>query len=166
MNRHYDTAQFAEGVRLLREAFSKVAITTDVIVGFPGETDEEFAKTKEFLEKISFYEMHVFKYSKRQGTPAATMKEQVPDPVKTQRSDELLMMDERKSTEYRKDYLGCEVEILLEEEKEIDGIRYMVGHTKDYVLAAVPWDETLQANQFIRGRAESFLTQTILLLKK
>ncbi len=166
MNRHYNTAQFEEGVRLLREAFSKVAITTDVIVGFPGETEEEFAQTKEFLERISFYEMHVFKYSKRKGTPAATMKNQVPDQVKSVRSDELLAMDERKSEEYRREYLGAELEILLEEEKEIGGVRYMVGHTKDYVLAAVACDETVQANQLVRGRAESFLTETILLLKK
>lgn len=164
MNRHYDTAQFEAGVRLLREAFGRVAVTTDVIVGFPGETEEEFAQTVEFLDRIGFYEMHVFKYSKRAGTPAAAMKQQVPDQVKAKRSDILLQMDEVKSRAYRENYLGEEEEILLEEKKEIGGICYTVGHTKDYVLAAVEGSEP--TNRFITGRAEAFLTNDILLLKK
>ena len=164
MNRHYDTAQFEEGVRLLREAFDRVAVTTDVIVGFPGETEEEFAQTVEFLDRIGFYEMHVFKYSKRAGTPAAAMKQQVPDQVKAKRSDILLQMDEVKSRAYRENYLGEEVEILLEEEKEMNGICYTIGHTKDYVLAAVEGSEP--TNRFVTGRAEAFLTNDILLLKK
>ena len=164
MNRHYDTAQFEEGVRLLREAFDRVAVTTDVIVGFPGETEEEFAQTVEFLDRIGFYEMHVFKYSKRAGTPAAAMKQQVPDQVKAKRSDILLQMDEVKSRAYRENYLGEEVEILLEEEKEMNGICYTIGHTKDYVLAAV--EDSEPTNRFVTGRAEAFLTNDILLLKK
>ena len=164
MNRHYDTAQFEEGVRLLREAFDRVAVTTDVIVGFPGETEEEFAQTVEFLDRIGFYEMHVFKYSKRAGTPAAAMKQQVPDQVKAKRSDILLQMDEAKSRAYRENYLGEEVEILLEEKKEIGGICYTVGHTKDYVLAAVEGSET--TNRFVTGRAMTFISDDILLLKK
>ena len=164
MNRHYDTAQFEEGVRLLREAFDRVAVTTDVIVGFPGETEEEFAQTVEFLDRIGFYEMHVFKYSKRAGTPAAAMKQQVPDQVKAKRSDILLQMDEAKSRAYRENYFGEEVEILLEEKKEIDGICYTVGHTKDYVLAAVEGSET--TNRFVTGRAMTFISDDILLLKK
>ena len=164
MNRHYDTAQFEAGVRLLREAFDRVAVTTDVIVGFPGETEEEFAQTVEFLDRIGFYEMHVFKYSKRAGTPAAAMKQQVPDQVKAKRSDILLQMDEVKSRAYRENYLGEEVEILLEEKKEIGGICYTVGHTKDYVLAAVEGSET--TNRFVTGRAMTFISDDILLLKK
>ena len=164
MNRHYDTAQFEAGVRLLREAFDRVAVTTDVIVGFPGETEEEFAQTVEFLDRIGFYEMHVFKYSKRAGTPAAAMKQQVPDQVKAKRSDILLQMDEVKSRAYRENYLGEEVEILLEEEKEMNGICYTIGHTKDYVLAAV--EDSEPTNRFVTGRAEAFLTNDILLLKK
>lgn len=164
MNRHYDTAQFEAGVRLLREAFDRVAVTTDVIVGFPGETEEEFAQTVEFLDRIGFYEMHVFKYSKRAGTPAAAMKQQVPDQVKAKRSDILLQMDEAKSRAYRENYLGEEVEILLEDKKEIDGICYTVGHTKDYVLAAVEGSET--TNRFVTGRAMTFISDDILLLKK
>ena len=164
MNRHYDTAQFEAGVRLLREAFDRVAVTTDVIVGFPGETEEEFAQTVEFLDRIGFYEMHVFKYSKRAGTPAAAMKQQVPDQVKAKRSDILLQMDEAKSRAYRENYFGEEVEILLEEKKEIDGICYTVGHTKDYVLAAVEGSET--TNRFVTGRAMTFISDDILLLKK
>lgn len=164
MNRHYDTAQFAEGVRLLRAAFAHVAITTDVIVGFPGETEEEFEESRTFLDRIGFYEMHVFKYSKRAGTPAAAMKNQVPDTVKAKRSDILLAMDEMYSHAYRKQYIGEELTILAEEEKVIDGVRYMVGHTKDYVLAAVEGEQP--ANSFITGKAVSFLTSDILLLKK
>lgn len=164
MNRHYDTAQFAEGVRLLRAAFAHVAITTDVIVGFPGETEEEFEESRTFLDRIGFYEMHVFKYSKRAGTPAAAMKNQVPDTVKAKRSDILLAMDEMHSHAYRKQYIGEELTILAEEEKVIDGVRYMVGHTKDYVLAAVEGEQP--ANSFITGKAVSFLTSDILLLKK
>ncbi len=164
MNRHYETAQFAEGVRLLRAAFAHVAITTDVIVGFPGETEEEFEESRTFLDRVGFYEMHVFKYSKRAGTPAAEMKNQVPDTVKAKRSDILLAMDEMHSHAYRKQYIGEELTILIEEEKVIDGVRYMVGHTKDYVLAAVEGEQP--ANSFITGKAVSFLTSDILLLKK
>lgn len=164
MNRHYLTAQFEEGVRLLRRAFERAAITTDIIVGFPGETEEEFAQTKEFLDRINFYEMHVFKYSRREGTPAAVMKEQVPDQVKARRSEELIAMDAEKSKQYRAACLGRELEILLEEEKTIDGVSYMVGHTKDYVLAAV-LNEGVSSNQIISGTAQSFLTDDILLLK-
>lgn len=164
MNRHYETAQFAEGVRLLRAAFAHVAITTDVIVGFPGETEEEFEESRTFLDRVGFYEMHVFKYSKRAGTPAAEMKNQVPDTVKAKRSDILLAMDEMHSHAYRKQYIGEELTILIEEEKVIDGVRYMVGHTKDYVLAAVEGEKP--ANSFITGKAVSFLTSDILLLKK
>lgn len=164
MNRHYNCAQFAEGVRLLRRAFAHVAVTTDVIVGFPGETEEEFEESKAFLDRIGFYEMHVFKYSKRAGTPAAAMKNQVPDTVKAKRSDELLAMDEKHSHVYRQQYIGTEITILLEEEKVIDGVHYMIGHTGDYVLAAVETKEP--ANSFITGEAVSFLTNDILLLKK
>ena len=121
MNRRYTTGEYYEKVELLRSKFEHPAITTDVIVGFPGETEEEFEITKAFLEKIKFYEMHVFKYSKRKGTRAAVMEHQVPDDIKTKRSGILISMEQKDSREYRDCYIGKEVEVLFEEEKIING---------------------------------------------
>jgi threonylcarbamoyladenosine tRNA methylthiotransferase MtaB len=165
MNRRYTAGEYFRSVQNLREVFEHPAITTDVIVGFPGETEEEFAETKEFLEKISFYEMHIFKYSKRAGTRAATMPDQVPDSVKSLRSNELLTMENRQSKEYRGYYIGKTVEVLLEEVKEIAGECYYIGHTEDYVKVAVPVSgggEELCANQVIKVKPEGFLTDEIL----
>ena len=136
MNRHYTVAQYKAGVDALRQVYDKPAITTDVIVGFPGETEEEFAQTKAFLEEIAFYELHVFKYSKRANTRAAKMPDQVSDQVKTIRSDELLRLDRVTSKEYRKKYLDREALVLWEETKEIRGKLYVLGHTPDYVKVA------------------------------
>ena len=119
MNRKYTSEEYAESVALLRKVFDHPAITTDVIVGFPGETEEEFAQTKEFLDRIQFFEMHIFKYSKRAGTRAAVMSHQVPDPVKTTRSAELLAMEKEQSKQFRTHYVGREAEVLLEEIKEL-----------------------------------------------
>ena len=105
MNRKYTSEEYAESVALLRKVFDHPAITTDVIVGFPGETEEEFAQTKEFLDRIQFFEMHIFKYSKRAGTRAAVMSHQVPDPVKTTRSAELLAMEKEQSKQFRTHYV-------------------------------------------------------------
>ncbi len=138
MNRHYTTGEYYHSVELLRGAFVHPAITTDVIVGFPGETEAEFERTREFLEKVCFYEMHVFKYSRRAGTRAASMPDQVPEPVKTARSDVLLQLERRQSAAFREYYIGRETQILLEETKEVDGARYRLGHTGDYVRIAVP----------------------------
>ena len=139
MNRHYTAAQFMESVEALRAAYAPriPAITTDVIVGFPGETEEEFATTKAFLEKVGFYEMHVFKYSKRAGTKAAVMPGQVPDQVKSARSDELLALEREQSVSFRKAYLGRMAEVLFEEEKQIGEKTYLLGHTMDYVKVAL-----------------------------
>lgn len=137
MNRRYDTKEFEEKVRLLRGAFLEPAITTDVITGFPGETEEEFLQTKAFLEKVSFFEMHIFPYSKRQGTKAAVMENQVPETVKKERSRLLLEIEKRQSLEFRKQHIGRSLSVLFEEEKEIDGKCYMTGHTKEYVKVAV-----------------------------
>ena len=136
--------------------------TTDVIVGFPGETDEEFAETKKFLETVHFYEMHVFKYSRRAGTRADRMPDQVPEPVKTKRSAELLALEKEMSKAYRASFLGRETEVLMEEPVEIGGARYMVGHTKEYVKAAVP--EAGGKNCFVRGVLKEFLTDEIIYL--
>lgn len=143
MNRKYTTAEYEEGCQMLRKYFTHPAITTDVIVGFPGETEEEFAKTKEFLQRIHFYEMHIFKYSVRQGTRAATMEHQIPEEIKTQRSNELLAMEAKMSEEFRSYYKNRTEEVLIEEEVVIDEKPYYVGYTKEYVKVAV----TKQQNQ-------------------
>lgn len=139
MNRHYTTQEFADSVRLLRGLIDRPAITTDVIVGFPGETEEEFARSVEFLEKIRFYEIHVFKYSVRHGTAAERMPGQVPDTVKTKRSEVLLSLTARQAADYRRSFFGEEEEILIEEPVTVGGKLYMAGHTMRYVqgLSAV-----------------------------
>lgn len=136
MNRHYTASEFEESVRLLREAFDRPAITTDVIVGFPGETEEEFEECRAFVEKIDFYEMHVFKYSPRKGTVAAGMKEQLTDREKTVRSDVLLKLTKEQSKLYRESFIGENVDVLWEDSEEINGKKYMIGHTDRYVRIA------------------------------
>ena len=165
MNRHYTTEEFKEKVELLREVFDNPAITTDVIAGFPGETDEEFQTTYQFLEDISFYEMHVFKYSKRQGTVAAARKDQVDDRIKTVRSSRLLDMEEEQSFKYRKSYLGKKVEALLEEEKVIQGKKYQIGYTKTYVKVAIETEEDF-SNQLVTGTAVKLLNNEYLVLER
>lgn len=164
MNRHYTAEEFKEKVEILRAVFDNPAITTDVIVGFPGETEEEFETTYRFLEDIGFYEMHVFKYSKRQGTVAAARKDQVDDRIKTERSNLLLNMEQKQSADYRESYFGKRVEALMEEEKEIQGRKYQVGYTETYVKVAVESEEDL-SNQIISGIANKLLDNEYLLLK-
>ncbi len=161
MNRHYTPGEYYDSVKNLRRAFELPAITTDVIVGFPGETEEEFEETCAFLEKTGFYEMHIFKYSKRQGTRAAAMGGQVPDQVKTKRSNRLLAMEREQSKEFRSHYIGKEAEVLFEEVKEIGGERFWTGHTDDYVKVALRSGEDLE-NCLKRVRVTDFLTDEIL----
>lgn len=130
MNRRYTTEQFKEIVRLLRNAYSDVNLTTDIIVGFPGETDEEFNKTYQFLKEIKFYKMHVFKYSPRKGTKAAVMPNQINGDIKEERSKKLIELSDRNEIEYNKSYNGKNVEVLFEEEK--DGM--YKGHTQNYIM--------------------------------
>ncbi len=160
MNRHYTTAEYEEGCRLLRSYFDRPAITTDVIVGFPGETEEEFAQTKAFLEKIHFYEMHVFKYSKREGTRAASMPEQVEETVKAQRSNELIALGRRMSEEFRSLYRGTEQEVLFEETETICQKNYCVGYTREYIRTAKQTDEEL-TNRLYRGVIGSAITNDL-----
>ncbi len=161
MNRHYSTTEYRQSVENLREAFGRPAITTDVIVGFAQETEEEFAQTCEFLEQIGFYEMHIFKYSKRKGTIAAQMPGQVPDMVKNERSNVLLQLEKKQSKEFRTFYIGKEVEVLFEETKIINGEAYQLGHTKDYVKVALQSNEEL-TNQIKMVKISDFLTDEIL----
>ena len=133
MNRHYTSEEYYEKCVLLRKYFDNPALTTDVIVGFPGETEEEFAQSKAFIDKVDFYETHVFKYSKRAGTRAAQMEEQVPESVKAVRSNELLELTRRKQASYEEALVGTTQEVLMEEEMICQGEIYQVGHTKEYV---------------------------------
>lgn len=165
MNRHYTTAEFEERCRILRTAFDHPAITTDVIVGFPGETEEEFACTKEFLERIQFYEMHIFKYSKRAGTRAAGMPDQVAEPVKAIRSDELLALEKKMSRQYRESLLGLTRDVLLEEKLTVDGTDYMIGHTKEYVKVVASYAPE-RKNTMAVGRISGILTEEILSLEE
>ena len=137
MNRHYTTEDYAGRCRILRQQFPDAAITTDVIVGFPGETEEEFEATKTFVADVRFYEMHVFKYSKRAGTKAAAMSDQIPEQVKAARSAALLELEAAMSREYRKRFTGRKVSVLFEEPEEIGGRMYMTGYTPEYVKAAL-----------------------------
>ena len=144
MNRRYNAEEYYEKCQLLRKYLGNPALTTDVIVGFPGETEEEFAQSKAFVDKVNFYETHIFKYSKRAGTKAAVMENQVPEQVKTVRSNVLLELDKMKREAYEENWLGKTVEVLMEESIQIDGKVYQVGHTKEYVKVAVATDVNLQ----------------------
>lgn len=148
MNRHYTTEDYLRRCGILREIFDHPAITTDVIAGFPGETEEEFEETRRFLETVRFYEMHVFKYSKRQGTRAAVMEDQVPEQVKARRSDVLLELEKTMSREYRERFAGSRVSVLFEEAAEIGGKWYMMGHTPQYVKAALPLEDGMNREEF------------------
>ncbi len=163
MNRHYTAEEYYEKVQLLRRVFDRPAITTDVIVGFPGETEEEFEQTRRFLEDLSLYEMHIFKYSKRQGTRAAVMENQVPDTKKQERSAILLAMEQKQSKEYRSKLLGKNAEVLFEEEKDINGSVYQLGHTKEYIKVAKKSTQDL-SNSIVSGHISAFLTDDILLM--
>ena len=163
MNRRYDTAEYEAGCALLRRYFEHPAITTDVIVGFPGETDEEFETTERYLERIHFYEVHIFQYSRREGTKAAAMPDQVPEAVKKERSEKLLALGHRMSGEFRRYYLGRQVTALLEEEFLYDGKRYYTGYTKEYVKVAVETKKDL-SNTFVTGTLKTQLTEDVYLL--
>ena len=163
MNRRYDTAEYEAGCALLRRYFEHPAITTDVIVGFPGETDEEFETTERYLERIHFYEMHIFQYSRREGTKAAAMPDQVPETVKKERSEKLLALGHKMSEEFRRYYLGRQVTALLEEEFLYDGKRYYTGYTKEYVKVAVETEKDL-SNTFVTGTLKTQLTEDVYLL--
>lgn len=164
MNRKYTAEEYENGCQILRKYFEHPAITTDVIVGFPGETEEEFAETKAFLERIHFYEMHIFQYSKRQGTRAAEMKEQVPENIKKVRSAELIELGEKMSQEFRHHYLGREEDVLFEEETTIDGETYYVGYTKEYVKVAKESKEPIE-NQIVKGTLTKMINDEIYLME-
>ncbi len=164
MNRKYTTKEYERGCELLRKYFVHPAITTDVIVGFPGETEEEFEQTKAYLEHIHFYEMHIFKYSKRKGTRAAVMPDQIDEQVKAARSEKLIALGHDMSKEFRKFYIGKNEEVLFEEKAVIGDKEYFVGYTKEYVKVAKETAENLE-NQIVSGRISGMLTDEILLFE-
>lgn len=164
MNRKYTTKEYERGCELLSKYFVHPAITTDVIVGFPGETEEEFEQTKAYLEHIHFYEMHIFKYSKRKGTRAAVMPDQIDEQIKAARSEKLIALGHDMSKEFRKFYIGKNEEALFEEKAVIGDKEYFVGYTKEYVKVAKKTDENLE-NQIVSGRISGMLTDEILLFE-
>lgn len=164
MNRKYTTKEYERGCELLRKYFVHPAITTDVIVGFPGETEEEFEQTKAYLEHIHFYEMHIFKYSKRKGTRAAVMPDQIDEQIKAARSEKLIALGHDMSKEFRKFYIGKNEEVLFEEKAVIGDKEYFVGYTKEYVKVAKETAENLE-NQIVSSRISGMLTDEILLFE-
>lgn len=168
MNRHYSAEEYMDSVKLLREAYELPAITTDVIVGFPGETENTFEESRKFAEDINFYEMHVFKYSPRKGTVAAKMEDQLTDREKTARSNVLLTMTKQQSREYREKFIGKTEKILWEDMEKIDGKNYMIGLTTRYIRVAAPEDKAKELNIFSGSITEhtlnSFLRDDTLLI--
>ena len=152
MNRRYRSEEYMEKCRLLRRVYDRPALTTDVIVGFPGETEEEFEASRAFVEEVNFFETHIFKYSRREGTRAAAMPDQIPEQEKTRRSHILLELDAQRRQEYMESFLGEEKEVLLEEKVELDGKNWWVGYTREYLKAIVPDDGKNRANEMISVR--------------
>lgn len=153
MNRRYTTEEFKKSTQLIKKAYPNVALTTDIIVGFPGETEEEFEKTYQFLKDINFYRMHVFKYSPRKGTKAEIMENQVEGNLKEQRSRRLIELSNENEKEHNKKYIGKEVEVLFEE-KEGD---YIKGHTTNYMVVKVPYREVENMIEKVRVKKEENL---------
>jgi len=141
MNRKYGADEYLEKCRLIREVFPDAAITTDIIVGFPGETDEEFETTLEFAKKVNFAQIHVFKYSPRKGTVAARMEGQISEPVKSLRSDRLIETGEKLRKDFVESFVESSQDVLFEEVEEINGKTYICGYTKEYVRVAVPCEK-------------------------
>ena len=144
MNRRYTSEEFYEKCEILRKYFEKPALTTDLIVGFPQETEEEFETTYEFLKKICFYETHIFKYSKREGTKAAVMQGQIPEQIKAKRSARLIELGEKNRRAYEESFLGKTVEVLVEEKSDVNGKEMWTGHTKEYMKIALESEKNLQ----------------------
>ncbi|MCR4611356.1 MAG: tRNA (N(6)-L-threonylcarbamoyladenosine(37)-C(2))-methylthiotransferase MtaB [Lachnospiraceae bacterium] len=164
MNRKYTTEEYYDSCILLREYFKQPAITTDVIVGFPGETKEEFDETYSFFDKIHFYEMHVFKYSRRQGTKADRMANQIDEKIKKERSAKLLELNKKMSDEYREGFIDKELDVLFEEEVLIDEVRYFQGYSKRYIKALIKTDEDL-SNQIVECCGKEIMNNALLVEK-
>ena len=162
MNRRYRSGEYRERCELLREVYGNPALTTDVIVGFPQESEEEFQKSYDFVDGIHFYETHIFKYSRRQGTKAAAMDGQLTEAEKARRSEKMIEMHHRHASDYEKSMIGKELEVLIEEEYTNDGRTWYLGHSREYVKTAVPKSENYGVNDIIRVKAERFLEEHIM----
>ena len=165
MNRHYTTALYLEKCGILRQYFDRPALTTDVIVGFPGETEEEFAQTERFLETVHFSDMHIFKYSKRRGTKAADMPNQIDPQIQSVRSEKLIALGERMKDDFLEACKEQEQIVLIEEETEINGTKYMTGHSKNYIRCAFEMDG-LVPNMVIKGTINSKLNEEFVFCKR
>ena len=165
MNRHYTTALYLEKCGILRQYFDRPALTTDVIVGFPGETEEEFAQTERFLETVHFSDMHIFKYSKRRGTKAADMPNQIDPQIQSVRSEKLIALGEKMKDDFLEACKDQEQIVLIEEETEIDGTKYMTGHSKNYIRCAFEMDG-LVPNMVIKGTINSKLNEEFVFCKR
>lgn len=164
MNRRYTAQEYAEKCEILRKYFSCPALTTDVITGFPGETEEEFSQSRDFVEKIGFYETHIFPYSRREGTKAAGMPEQLPEGIKKERSRVLIEIGMKHQREFMEKFLGQKREVLFEERQDIQGTAYWVGHTMEYLKVAVVSDEDL-GNRILEVKLEEILPEGIMIGK-
>ena len=165
MNRRYDAEEYAQKCALIRKYYPSPALTTDVIVGFPGETEEDFRESYEFVKNIHFYETHIFKYSRRQGTRAAAMSDQLTDAVKTIRSEKMLALHEIRAKEYETSMIGKTLELLLEEKTEIEGKSYYMGHSREYVKAVVEDTDAYKVNDLVKVTAEDFIQDHVLLCR-
>ena len=166
MNRRYSAQEYAEKCELIRKFYPVPALTTDVIVGFPQETEEDFEESYEFVKKIHFYETHIFKYSRRHGTKAASMDGQLTEAAKAQRSDRMLELHEIRAREYEEAMIGKKMELLLEEEIEIDGRPWYVGHSREYVRAVISKTDAHRVNDLVTVKAVAFVKDHILETKE
>ena len=166
MNRRYSAQEYAEKCELIRKFYPVPALTTDVIVGFPQETEEDFEESYEFVKKIHFYETHIFKYSRRHGTKAASMDGQLTEAAKAQRSDRMLELHEIRAREYEEAMIGKKMELLLEEEVEIDGRPWYVGHSREYVRAVISKTDAHRVNDLVTVKAVAFVRDHILETKE
>ena len=166
MNRRYSAQEYAEKCELIRKFYPAPALTTDVIVGFPQETEEDFEESYEFVKKIHFYETHIFKYSRRHGTKAASMDGQLTEAAKAQRSDRMLELHEIRAREYEEAMIGKKMELLLEEEIEIDGRPWYVGHSREYVRAVISKTDAHRVNDLVTVKAVAFARDHILETKE
>lgn len=162
MNRRYSAQEYAEKCELIRKYYPAPALTTDVIVGFPMETEEDFEESYEFVKNIHFYETHIFKYSRRHGTKAAAMDGQLTEAVKTQRSEKLLELHDIRAKEYEEAMIGKTIELLLEEEIEEDGKMWYIGHSREYVRAVIEKTEAHQVNDLVEAKVTGFVTDHLL----
>ena len=166
MNRRYSAQEYAEKCELIRKFYPAPALTTDVIVGFPQETEEDFEESYEFVKKIHFYETHIFKYSRRHGTKAASMDGQLTEAAKAQRSDRMIELHEIRAREYEEAMIGKKMELLLEEEIEIDGRPWYVGHSREYVRAVISKTDAHRVNDLVTVKAVAFVRDHILETKE